>query len=422
MFKQYGLLSRFSQSPFGVKWADSSSPGRNAVANASAPSTENAVNKIQRENSAKNIGPLERRTLQTVTNTGTAATSSTFIPIDTAIERMSIDLLFACTVAYSSGSPVLSPMGLMGRLVPNISIVADGSRPIKSFDLNMARMLTMLQYGNSPRRGFQKGASLQGTTFQPTTEWDANTVSYPTTTQDLIVQEQVEIFFANNRADKYGKWNSLLYTKNLSTCFMNMTISPISQILDTGNTAVVTYTNVSITFIPTIIENREADVSSNAYDFVESIIPSQFSSAGQKSIQLITGNRVIGLLLRARNGDTAQTLSDTAITDLALKINGSIDVATTNFRNVQNDMKARFLAYDEYASSGHPSQGFSYMQLIKGEAGISGIDTRLEAGVSSLYLYATAAASSGVPDPATYTNPVSLDILEQQYQPVPQKQ
>lgn len=395
-----------------------------AAATQSAPATQSAAQATQQAVANNSVGPEERRRLSVVSypTSGLGGQASLDIPRDTTIKRINLELVAALTVTYSSGSPTLSPLGALSRLVTQLAVNADGSRNIKILNLYLQRCMNALMYQQVPRRAYQTGATLTSTTTQPTTEWLAGTVAYPTTTQDIIVNESIDIVFENYFAYEQGRRISNLYTKNLSTCTLGFLFSPISNLQTDGVGATVTYSNISIQLIPTIVENREADISSNAFDFVETVIQKQFSSqTSQFAIDLNTGNRMLGLGFLVNNGDTNKSLSDIAMTTMNLVINGSTSIQTANFRELQNDNKSRYGVVDNYASSVHPLQGFAYMNLMKNGSVFSGIDTRLQAGVSQLQVQVSTASSSGI-DPATYTNPVTVAVLQQQLIPVPVKQ
>lgn len=396
-----------------------------AAATQSAPATQAGAQQVQQSVANNSIGPEERRKLSTVSAppSGNGGQTSLDIPRDTTIKRMNLELVAAFTVTYASGSPVLSPLGLLARIATQCTINADGSRNIKIVDLYMQRCMNAVMYGGFPRRAYQTGAGLTTTTTEPTTEWLAGSVAYPATTQDIIVNESVDLCFENYFAYEQGRRTSLLYTKNLSTCTLGFNFAAMTNIIQDGNAAPVTYSNISIQIIPTIIENREADISSNSFDFVETFIQKQFTSqTSQFSIDLNTGNRLLGLGLLVRNGDTSKTLSDTAMTDMNLLLNGSTSIFTSNFRQLQNDNKGRFAtSEDQFLSGSHSMQGFAFLNLMKNGSIYSGIDTRYQSGVSQLQLQVSTAASTGI-DPATYTNPVTVGLMQQQFIPVPVKQ
>jgi len=196
----------------------------------------------------------------------------------------------------------------------------------------------------------------------------------------------------------------------------------ISSVQTTGVGASVTYSNVSLSVVPTIIENRDGTLADGAFDFNETVIRRSYSSQQTLAqILLNTGNKLMGVALMAQNGDTNLSLADIVATDIQLVRNGVESVILSRFRDLMNDNKARFgVSDDQYASSLHAVTGFAYINLQKNGNALSGLDTRLVAGTSQVELDVSTGASSGV-DAVTYTNPVTLSVLQQQLVPVPQK-
>lgn len=365
------------------------------------------------------FGPETRRKL--TTSSYTANTQSNIdIPRDTCIKRMELNLVGNFTVTYAAGSPTLSPFGVFARMCPNFYIVADGSRNIKVLDLFMQRCLNALAYGGFPRRAYKTGASLTSTF--PTTEWAAGTIAYPATTQDICINETICVDFENPNSYKLGENVSQLYTKNLATCVMTLGWGDISNIQTTGVGATVSYSNVSVTVVPTIIENRDGTVADGAFDFNETVVRRTYSSAQSLAqILLNTGNKLMGVALMAQNGDTNQSLSDIVLTDIQLLRNGVESIVNTRFRDLMNDNKQRYgVADDQYASGLHGLTGFAYINLQKNGNAMSGLDTRLQAGTSQIELDVSTGSASGN-DAVTYTAGAVISVLQQQLVPVPQK-
>jgi hypothetical protein len=381
-----------------------------------------AQEKVQRDVISNPNQPESRRRLATA-NYAANSVVQVEIPRDTAIKRLNLFFKLGCTATYASGSPLLSPLGALAKICPSFSIVADGSRNVKVLDLYMARCMAALAYGGFGRRAYQTGASLLSSTSQPTTEWYGGaSPAYGATTQDLIIIESIDVMFENQFAYERGRALSWLYTKNLATCNMYFGFASISNILQDGNAASVTYSNVDVSITPTIIEARDGTPANGAFDFTETVIRKQFSQqTTQFAVDLNTGNKLLGIGLMARNGDSNKSLSDIAVTDLNLVVNGATSIQNTKFRELSNANKQRFSMGDDYFASGtHGLQGFAYMNLMKNGDLLSGLDTRLVAGVSQVQLQVSTASSSGV-DAATYTNPVELSVLQQQLIPVPPK-
>jgi len=344
------------------------------------------------------------------------------IPIDTCIKRMPIEGVIAFTATYASGTPLLSPMGAISRLVPSFSVVADGSRYVKTLDLYVYRCLMALAYEGFQRRATNNDANL-ASTRQATTEWVSGTSAYPATTESIVIRETIDIAFENYFAYNLGRDITQLYTANLSTCKAFFNCGAVGNLNQDGNSAAVTYSDVDISFTPTIVENRQGGLANNAFDFVETVTVAQYSQqVRQQAFQLNTGNKLVGIGMFVQNGDTNKSPCDFALQGVNLKVNGSQDLYNGTFQELQDDNKGRFgVSDDQYASGKHGLQGFAYLNLLKGGDIRTGVSTKLSDGVSQIQLYLTTAASSGI-DAATYTNPVQISVLQQQMIEVPVKQ
>ena len=368
------------------------------------------------------LGPETRRKLSTVTYSQSGQ-AQVDIPRDTVIKRMNLQFSAAVNVVYTGAQAVLSPLGLFAKIVPQCTINADGSRNIKVLDLYIMRCMNALVYDGFGRRAYATGAGLIASTRLPTQEWLAGPVNFGVTGADVVVNESLDIDFECYLAYETGRTVTLLYTKNLSTCTLGFQFASLSQANQDGNaTTGLTFANADITITPTIIENRNADVSNGAFDFVETVIRKQFSQqVSQFAVDLNTGNRLVGLALLAQNGDTAKSLADFVITDLNLVVNGSTSIMATRFKDVMNDNKGRYgLSEDAYSAGQHALQGFAHLNLLMNGDIRTGLDTRLANGTSQVQLLVSSASSAGV-DAATYTNPVQLSVMQQQLIPVPVK-
>lgn len=375
------------------------------------------VTKIQ----AAKTGPETRRELPPAVYNG-AGQVPVEIPKDTCIKRIDLEAIIGYIATYT-GSPVLSPQGFLGRICPVISIVLNGSRYVKTINPFMYRCISAMAFGGFARRAYQTGAGILATTREPTTEWLAGTLAYPATTQGTVINESLSIYFENMFAYGRGADITQLYTKGASSAWMYFNFVAIDAVLNDGNVSVPVYTSVDVRIIPTIIENRAGTPSNNAFDLVETMSDNQITGqVSNRSIDLNTGNKLLGIGIMVQNGDTAKSLSDTAITKLNLKVNGSQDLALVNFKNLRNDNKNRYgVSDDQYASGVSAGKGVAWLNLMKDGDVLSGISTLRDDGVSQLQLYIDSAASTGV-DAATYTNPLNVKVMQQQLIPVPVSQ
>lgn len=389
--------------------------------NGAGAGQSSAQQNVQNQVAQVKLGAESRRRLA-VANYAANTNVVIDIPRDTSIKRIHLSWVFGCTVTYASGSPTISPFGLASRICPNYYIVADGSRNIKVLDLFMQRCMNALARSSFPRRASRTGASLVNTTSFGNTEHLAGTVAYPATTQDIIYNESVSVEFENPFAFELGSNISQLYTRNLQTCTMTFGFSDVSNLQTSGVGASVTYSNVSCSVTPTIIEDRLGTLANGAYDYNEFVIRRSYSAPQNLAqIDLNAGNKITGIAVMAQNGDTNLSLSDIVITDMQLLTNGVNPIHVTTFRDAQNYNKQRSGAPDDQLSSGvHGLSGFAFLNLLKSGNALSGLDTALADGVSTVQMQISTGASSGR-DAVTYTAPVTISVLQQQLVPVPVK-
>lgn len=367
-----------------------------------------------------NKGPETRRKLASASYSSNSNVVID-IPRDTSVKRMSLNLQGYFTVTFASGSPTLSPLGVFARLCPNFYVVADGSRNIKVLDLFMQRCMNALTYGTFPRRAYAKGPSLQGVNSIPSTEWYSGAIPYPATTQDIVISEQIIIDFENPAAWQ-NKDISQLYTRNLQTCNMTFGFGDISNLQTTGAGATVTYSNISLSITPTIIENREGTLAQGAFDYNEFVIRKSYSSQQTLAqIDLNAGNKIVGIAVMGQDGTSALALADNVLTDINLLTNGINPIINTRFRDISDDNAVRNgVANDQYASSLRGLSGFAWLPMLKNGDALSGLDTSLQNGVSTCQLQVSTGPSSGL-NAVTYTNTVTVSVLQQQMVPVPVK-
>ena len=368
------------------------------------------------------VGHESRRLLSTV-NYASNTNVVLEIPRDSSYKRMSLLSRFACTATYASGSPTISPFGALARLMPNFTLVADGYRNVKVLDIYMQRCMNALAWGTFPRRARNTGASLTGTNTIPATEHYAGTIAYGSTTQDIVYMEQVGIDFEVPRfLHGIGRQFSQLYARNLQSLTATFGFGDVTSLQTTGVAAPVVYTNVSLAITPVMIEDRFADINSGAFDFNEFVVRRTYSSAQSNAqILLSAGNKLLGVGIMAQNGDSALSLSDVVLTNINLFTNGVNPIVKDTFLSLQSDNKMRQgISDDQFASSLHAMTGFAHINLVKDSDIRSGLATDLASGISTVELQVDTGAASGL-NAVTYTNGVTISVLQQQLVKVPAK-
>lgn len=341
------------------------------------------------------------------------------LPRDTVIKRMEVSLTGSFIMTYGSGSPLFQD-DWMSKLCNRMDVVIDGQRTVKSLDFEMQRYLNNIYSGNYPRRRYGTGAAL--TTLQGTTEWLYGTVAYPATTEYFWIDEAVTVHFEMPLSYAYDqRMATLLNIKDVSSANVRFSFADISNLLQFGNAATPVASAVNLNFICTLIENRAVPREQQFYDFKETVKRVSYSAQVSGSqIELNRGNALAGVHMMVKNGNANKTLSDVALTDIALLVNGQQIIQSTKFKELQTSNQGRFGVNDLIASSSHVAQGHAFMNLIQSGRIDSALNTTLGAGIDQVVLQVSTAASTGV-DAATYTNGVEVSLLQMEIAAVPLK-
>ena len=347
------------------------------------------------------------RQLADVSTSGTPTSVSIDIPKDTVIKRIACRVVAYTVTTFASGSPIGNELGI-ASLLTRMEVVAEGNRTIKSIHPYMQRMINLLTRGEFPERAYlENGSSARLATKE--SENGAAFV-YGTTTQNLLINESFDINFelpwAYRDTDRMA---SLFNTKGLSSAFLKSTWGSAEGLQRyESSPAPVVYTETDVKLYSSIIEAQSVPADQTFFDHKESFSSESFSSqTTRRQVKLSTGNLFCGLGILVKNGDANKLLSDKALTDIELRINGQRVLHQTNFLQLQQRMRARLGLRSPKTTGAHNLKGFAFLNLLNGGMVGSALNTAKSAGVDSLDLYVSTAAASGN-DAATYTNPVEM--------------
>jgi len=343
------------------------------------------------------------------------------IPRDDVVKRIFLRLTGSQSVTFASGSPFLGGLSFWSRLVASIQVVQNGQDTIKSIDPHLYRMANLLSSGQAPERAYSKSASAF-TTRLALTELSCDGAAYQATTGYMLLNESLVISFEHPFCYEAGRGVSLWNTKGLSSAEIRFACNAVTNLIEDGNTATVTYVDdnaflfdiemVTVPWIP-----REKDFLL----YKQSARRVQYSAQQTAAlIDLPRGNKISGIHILARNGDTNRRLSDIAVTNLSLLLNGQRIIQRTTFLTNQQmnriqygvDSKKGSVAAGVY----HNMQGYCYLGLLEGGDARTALDVSINAGCDLIQLQIDTAASSGN-DAATYTNPVELTIMTDELAP-----
>lgn len=337
------------------------------------------------------------------------------IPRDDVIKRIYLRLTGSQSVTFSSGSPFLGGMSFFQRLFNNIQVVQNGQDTIKSLDPHLMRMGNLLAFGQAPERAYTKQAGAFSTRLAQT-ELQCDGVAFQATTGYMLINESLVIPFEHVFCYEAGRGVSLWNTKGLSSAEIRFACNSTATLQEDPQAATVVYADdlafkvdVELVTVPWIPREKDFLLYKQAARRV------QFSAQVADSlIDLPRGNKISGIHMLVRNGDTNKRLSDIAVTAISLLINGQRILQRTTFITAQQMQRLNMGVYSPKGSSAagvtHNMQGYAYLGLLEGGDARTALDVSIAAGVDLVQLQVSTASASGV-DPATYTNPVEVTIM-----------
>lgn len=353
----------------------------------------------------------------------TGRTEQLDVPLDTTIKRFHFRLSGYWANTYASGSPVADDAGFSGRIMDRVELVVDGNETIKSVNPYMLQKQQQLLWGIMGERAYTKDIVGVPTTLIGGTETASGApFVYSATTKYTIINESFVMYCEHVHAYEDGRRQTLLHTKGLSSAVLKFSFNGLDN-LQRAESSPVSMTfgsDTSLTWVVSIVENK-AIVEDEAEPFLYfREIQKQWNtkSAGAGQIERVQkGGWLTGIHFLVRDGDANKSLSDTALKSLKLIADGDRHLAAYKFIGLQAENRARYGIQAARASGKTSMQGYAYLNLMEGGSIFSGVPTP---SLQSLDLEFETAASSGT-DAATYTNPVTVDIMTQDVVMKPRK-
>lgn len=361
----------------------------------------------------------KQRVLQPVTLTGQGILTRD-IPKDTVIKRVQLRLRGAITTTFGSGTPVARADSIFHSLVNSIQVICNGGRVVKSISPHFMRMQALYNTGNASERGSSAGAT---ESYTPTV---SGGFVFGTTGQISTVAESLSIPFEFIWAKlESERMMTALDTRPLSSCEIRFNQNSYNSLQSGANTAPVVYSAstmyIEITLVEAVLENAAAGFK--PMDFRQTMKQVQLNAqVTNLQVELARGNSLAGLWLYALDGAggssttaTDRLASNSLLTDLSLKINGSVDLKSTNFLQLRAENQQRYGINTPYAANVSPTDGIAHMNFINNSI-FDAVNTKK--GVDSLYLY----LSSNSGTYTSYTNPAIVTIMQDEICEVPADQ
>lgn len=336
------------------------------------------------------------------------------LPISTIIKKIQIDLYGSVQATYSSGSPVAYPTNIMDILLPNISVVVDGSRTVKSIRPYMTKLFNFITSKINPIRRATTGSAAYALPKAVTV--DAAFI-FPTSTQYATFIESMIINFEcpselalNGQAtylNIFGKASAEIRFQ----CgdFANMEGSGVS----------VTYANINV-YIDTTIVTVDLDPNTKFLDLRETVRKATYTSQVNNSLEdLPKGNKLValGLLFESNMSNTGSVeayhaLNNIAGGDLKVIVNGTRIEKASDFLRLQNETRSRFGVNSSFASNVSPLDGYCMINFLENRDLASALDLRQEAGVVDAKLDVTTAVARAAAPYLTYPIQLSMHTIE----------
>jgi hypothetical protein len=339
--------------------------------------------------------------------------ASVRLPTDCALKRLNIRLSGSFKVTYASGSPVFDVYGVFNQLVPTVQVVLDGKDVIKSLSPFQCQQLSYMLMGQVPEQRYSTSASAFTTKIAGT---DGRPGAYPATTQYVLDNEQISLFFEDLWAYSYGADVTVLNLRRTTNPELRFQFASYGAMQDPNSSSVsVTYAaDQALTIDVTTVEAQDIDVNAVFPIFKEYALSKSYNSQQTGSaIDLNTGNALQGIMFIVRDGDTVKSLSNKALTRVQLRLNGTRVIRDTSFLQLRAENQARRAIAAPTSSGISRLDGTAYMQCMKNGDIRNTIDLSREAGVYQAQVLVDTAPSSGT-DAATYTNNVDINLVVQE--------
>lgn len=330
------------------------------------------------------------------------------LPRDTILKSLLLRLNGAIQTTYASGSPVADAITTLDALIPRVDIIVNGSRTVKSVRPYIQEQLQLL---SSIVLGERK-ASAGAAALSPANPTADGGFVFGTTTQYTTVAETVRISFQDQLCRDSSKNYSLLNLKNVASAELRLTTAAGSKLQTANDATSVTYAYSNLIVDIYTIEAQHAPAAQKFADLKQTTKEITFSAqVTEQVVEINRGNMLRGMAFLVRNGDAAKSLSNNAVSDIKLVVNGQQIIKASNFQQLQAEIRAKFGVSAAYSSNVSRIDGFAFMDLLQDGDPSTALDVSPAAGVDNVQLLvSTAASGSG----ATYTNPVSLTVETQE--------
>lgn len=322
---------------------------------------------------------------------------------DTVYLAYMLEFFGSIQTTYASGAPVADDTSIMARLINFIKIDAGGDNILKNINPWFFHMQSLIAKGQFSNRFCEAGAAPI-----PVDDVDADAkFVFGTTGQYTSFNEAVLIPFEFIMAGE-GRKNTWLDARGLPSLTVEFTTAGFNNVMEFGNAAPVVYANDQIYYRLTSIETQNVPLNVKFFTWKQSQKTVSASAGGTKREDIVRGNYLASIALLVRGGDSNKSLSNSALKELALIINGDRYPKQTNFQVLQKTNREKYGLNVPFLNGSSVMDGYAYLDLLVplGDASLGTLDTAqnmLSPAVDTAQLELTYDANGTYANEATVT-------------------
>jgi hypothetical protein len=333
------------------------------------------------------------------------STISIDIPRDSVFKHLSFMISGSVEVTISSGSPVVDSTATMNRLVNYIDVVANGSTTIKNITpwaLHMQNLMAKTQFG--VRRSTSTASP------ENIGDVDENGVFNIGATGNFTnVVESVLISFENVLCGK-GRMSTLWDTRGLASAELRISTAQLKNVLEDGNNGVLVFDDVNLNFEISTIETQ--NVPANALFSIWKQTTKTVAFSAQTNdflVDINRGNYLQGIMFEVRDGSVGLPLSNKALTNIKLILNGTSYLKNETFIELQNKNITQYGLNSPFVSNASLLDGVCYLDLLTPTGGerLGTLNTAQNVQAPRVDQVQCSISTSA---DASYTKPVSIRI------------
>jgi hypothetical protein len=335
------------------------------------------------------------------------------LPRDTVLKSLAFRMSGSVVTTFASGTPVADVFSTFDALVPRIDVVVNGSRVVKSVRPHMMKVQQLLTTNIVGERASSAGAAAS---VYPTVDGG---FAYGTTGQISSVRETIVLSFEMVYADPgLGRESTWLNLKGVASAEVRLTTNAFSALLGFGNTAPVVYSSNLIVIDIVTKEAQDVPPQIMFSDWKQTVKALTYSAQQSGAIiDINRGNNLTGIMFMCQDGAAGSTttatgklLSNTALTDIQLLVNGQTTIKRIPglaYLNAQN--RAEYGVYAPMASNVSILDGIGHLNLLARKDLSTALPVK-PPSVDNVQLVINTDNSTNV----SYTNPITVTVMTEE--------